>query len=72
MTRVARQVAADFREIELQETKMMLDWLGGAEKGRGLDDAITAVIAEKKVRTNDMDENSSIRDMAKTVVAYSS
>jgi len=52
----------------LLATKMMLDWLGETERSRELESAISAVIAEKRVRTYDMGGNSSTRDMAKAVI----
>ena len=48
--------------------KMMLSWLGEAEKAQALEGAIAAVIAEGEIRTYDMGGGSSTLDMAKAVV----
>lgn len=47
--------------------KMMLDWLGEAEKGRQLENAVAAVIKEGTVRTYDMGGSSSTLDMARAI-----
>ncbi|HUU38956.1 MAG TPA: isocitrate/isopropylmalate dehydrogenase family protein [Candidatus Desulfaltia sp.] len=47
--------------------KMMLEWLGEAEKGRRLEEAIAAVIKEGKVRTYDMGGTSTTLDVARAV-----
>lgn len=47
--------------------KMMLDWLGETEKAQKLEEAISLVIKEGKVRTYDMGGNSSTIDMANAV-----
>ena len=47
--------------------KMMLEWLGEAEKGKRLEEAIAAVIKEGKVRTYDMGGTSTSRDVARAV-----
>jgi 3-isopropylmalate dehydrogenase len=48
--------------------KMMLDWLGDAEKAVRLENAVAAVIAEGKVRTYDMGGKSTTIEMANAVV----
>jgi len=53
----------------LLSTKMMLDWLGEAEKAAALEKGIAAVVAEGKLRTRDMGGTTSTLDMAKGVVA---
>ena len=47
--------------------KMMLEWLGEAEKAKRLEEAIAAVIKEGKVRTYDMGGNSTSLDVARAV-----
>jgi 3-isopropylmalate dehydrogenase len=47
--------------------KMMLDWLGEAEKGARIEKATAAVIAEGKVRTYDMGGSSKTLDMARAI-----
>lgn len=49
--------------------KMMLDWLGEAEKAASLEKAVATVIAEGKVRTYDMGGSSSTLDMARAIAA---
>lgn len=47
--------------------KMMLDWLGEAEKANVLENAVAEVIKEGVVRTYDMGGSSSTLDMAKAI-----
>jgi 3-isopropylmalate dehydrogenase len=47
--------------------KMMLEWLGEAEKAKRLEGAIAAVIKEGKVRTYDMGGNSTSLDVGRAV-----
>jgi isocitrate/isopropylmalate dehydrogenase len=47
--------------------KMMLDWLGEADKAAQLEQAVASVIAEGRVRTYDMGGDSSTLDMARAV-----
>jgi isocitrate/isopropylmalate dehydrogenase len=47
--------------------KMMLDWLGEADKAAQLEQAVAGVIAEGRVRTYDMGGDSSTLDMARAV-----
>ena len=47
--------------------KLMLDWLGEERKGRALERAVAAVIAEGSVRTYDMGGKNSTRDMANAI-----
>jgi 3-isopropylmalate dehydrogenase len=47
--------------------KMMLDWLGEAEKGRRLESAVARVIAEGKIRTYDMGGTSTTLEMGEAV-----
>ena len=49
--------------------KLMLDWLGETEKANRLENAVSAVIAEGKVRTYDMGGKSSTMDMANAVAS---
>jgi 3-isopropylmalate dehydrogenase len=49
--------------------KMMLDWLGEAEKGTKLEQAVAAVIAEGKVRTYDMGGSAKTLEMAEAIAA---
>lgn len=51
----------------LLAVRMMLDWLGEAETGGALEQAIAQVIAEGKVRTYDMGGTSSTLEMAQAV-----
>ncbi len=48
--------------------KMMLDWLGEADKGIQLENAVAAVIKEGKIRTYDMGGNAGTLDMAKAII----
>ncbi|TKJ41820.1 3-isopropylmalate dehydrogenase [candidate division LCP-89 bacterium B3_LCP] len=47
--------------------KMMLDWLGETEKGKRLEDAVAAIIAEGKVRTYDMGGSAKTLEMAQAI-----
>jgi 3-isopropylmalate dehydrogenase len=47
--------------------KMMLDWLGEAEKGARLEAATAGVIAEGKVRTYDMGGSASTLEMGEAI-----
>jgi 3-isopropylmalate dehydrogenase len=47
--------------------KMMLEWLGEAEKARKLEDAVAGVIREGKVRTYDMGSNATTLEMAEAI-----
>ena len=47
--------------------KMMLEWLGEAEKGKRLEEAIAAVIKDGNVRTYDMGGTSTSLDVARAV-----
>ncbi len=49
--------------------KMMMDWLGEAEKARRIEAATAAVISEGKVRTYDMGGNSRTLEMAEAIAA---
>jgi isocitrate/isopropylmalate dehydrogenase len=49
--------------------KMMLEWLGEAEKAGALEQAIVAVIKEGKVRTYDMGGSHSTLEMAEAIAA---
>jgi len=49
--------------------KMMLDWLGETDKGRALEQATAAVIADGKVRTYDMGGSAKTLDMAQAIAA---
>ena len=49
--------------------KMMLDWLGEAEKAAALERAIAAVIKEGRVRTYDMGGSSSTLEMGEAIAA---
>jgi 3-isopropylmalate dehydrogenase len=53
----------------LLSTKMMLDWLGEAEKAAALEKGVASVVAEGKLRTRDMGGSASTLDMARGVVA---
>ena len=46
---------------------MMLDWLGEAEKGAVLEEAVAAVIKEGRVRTYDMGGSSSTLEMGEAI-----
>jgi isocitrate/isopropylmalate dehydrogenase len=50
--------------------KMMLDWLGEAEKGASIERAIGAVIKEGKVRTYDMGGSHSTMEIAEAIAAH--
>ncbi len=52
----------------LLTAKMMLDWLGEKEKAERLENAITDVIAEGKVRTYDMGGDATTTDMGQAVM----
>ena len=47
--------------------KMMLEWLGQAEKAARIEQAVAAVIAEGRVRTYDMGGSATTLDMARAV-----
>lgn len=47
--------------------KMMLEWLGEAEKAAQIEGAVAAVIAEGKVRTYDMGGDAGTLDMARAI-----
>jgi 3-isopropylmalate dehydrogenase len=47
--------------------KMMLDWLGEAEMGMSLEQAVAGVVKEGKVRTYDMGGTDSTLDLAKAI-----
>jgi len=49
--------------------KMMLDWLGEAEKAAELEHAVAAVIAEGQVRTYDMGGKATTLDLARAIAA---
>ena len=49
--------------------KMMLDWLGEADKGARVEQAVAAVIAEGKVRTYDMGGSAKTLEMAEAIAA---
>jgi isocitrate/isopropylmalate dehydrogenase len=49
--------------------KMMLDWLGEAEKGKALEAAVAKVIRDGKVKTYDMGGSSTTLEMGKAVAA---
>ncbi len=49
--------------------KMMLDWLGEAEKASRIEKAVSAVIAEGKVRTYDMGGSAKTLEMSQAIVA---
>jgi 3-isopropylmalate dehydrogenase len=49
--------------------KMMLDWLGEADKGRRVEDAVAAVVREGRVRTYDMGGSSTTIEMGEAVAA---
>ena len=49
--------------------KMMLDWLGEADKATALEAAVAAVIADGKVRTYDMGGTSTTLDMGRAIAA---
>jgi len=50
--------------------RLMLDWLGEAEKATRLESAVAAVIAEGRVRTYDMGGQSTTMDMAEAVARH--
>ena len=47
--------------------KMMLDWLGEAEKARAVEDAVAEVVREGKVRTYDMGGSAGTTDLARAI-----
>jgi isocitrate/isopropylmalate dehydrogenase len=47
--------------------KMMLEWLGEAEKANAIEEAVASVILEGKVRTYDMGGSDSTLDMAEAI-----
>jgi 3-isopropylmalate dehydrogenase len=49
--------------------KMMLDWLGEADKATALEAAVAAVISEGKVRTYDMGGTDTTLDMGRAIAA---
>jgi 3-isopropylmalate dehydrogenase len=49
--------------------KMMLDWLGEAERAMAVEKAVASVVLEGKVRTYDMGGSDSTLDMARAVAA---
>ncbi|NWF99490.1 MAG: isocitrate/isopropylmalate dehydrogenase family protein [Thermoanaerobaculaceae bacterium] len=49
--------------------KMMLEWLGEAEKAAAVEGAVAEVIAEGKVRTYDMGGSASTLDMGRAIAA---
>jgi 3-isopropylmalate dehydrogenase len=49
--------------------RMMLDWLGEAEKAERLEQAVAAVILEGRVRTYDMGGRASTHDLGRAVAA---
>jgi len=53
----------------LLAAKMMLEWLGEADKARRVEEAIAQVIKEGKVRTYDLGGNSRTLDIAREVAA---
>ncbi len=53
----------------LLSTKMMLDWLGETAMGERLEEAISTVIKEGKVRTYDMGGSNTSLDVAQAVAA---
>ncbi len=53
----------------LMAAKLMLDWLGEADKGTRLEAAVAQIVAEGKVRTYDMGGGDSTLDVAKAVAA---
>jgi 3-isopropylmalate dehydrogenase len=50
-------------------TKMMLEWLGEAEKSATLEAAVAGVIEEGRVRTYDMGGSSTTLDMGRAIAA---
>lgn len=50
-------------------TKLMLDWLGESEMATKLEEAVAAIIAERRVRTYDMGGESSTMDVAEAVAS---
>ena len=53
----------------IRSAKMMLDYLGEAEKAERIERAVARVISEKRVRTYDMGGSSTTTDMADAVAA---
>jgi 3-isopropylmalate dehydrogenase len=51
----------------LLAAKVMLDWLGEAEKAAALENAIAAVIADGRVRTYDMGGSNTATEVAEAV-----
>jgi 3-isopropylmalate dehydrogenase len=49
--------------------KMMLDWLGEADKGRRVEEAVAAVVREARVRTYDMGGTSTTLEMGDAIAA---
>jgi isocitrate/isopropylmalate dehydrogenase len=49
--------------------KMMLDWLGEADKGARIESAVAAVVREGKVRTYDMGGAAKTLEMGEAVAA---
>ena len=47
--------------------KMMLDWLGLAERARSIEDAVAAVVREGKARTYDMGGSATTLDLARAI-----
>jgi isocitrate/isopropylmalate dehydrogenase len=47
--------------------RMMLDWLGEPAKARAIEEAVSAVVREGKVRTYDMGGQAGTLDMARAV-----
>jgi len=53
----------------IRATRMMLDYFDETTKAASIEDAITAVIAEERIRTYDMSGDASTMDMAEAIVA---
>lgn len=53
----------------LLATKMMLEWLGERDKARVMEEAVAAVIKERKVRTYDLGGSSTSLDVAREVAS---
>lgn len=51
-------------------TRMMLEWLGEAEKAARLEEAVAKVIAEGKVRTYDMGGDNTSLEVTEAVVSH--
>jgi isocitrate/isopropylmalate dehydrogenase len=49
--------------------RMMLDWLGEAEKGDAIEKAVAEVIKEGKVRTYDMGGSNTTLEMGEAIAA---